>query len=56
LRCNLIGAPQQQATITGRDEIDLAIPDLTRLADHKRQPMRLDFAVQNGRLFSFWIQ
>jgi hypothetical protein len=50
------GVSQQKTTISGRDETDLAIPELTKIAGHKGQPMRLEFAVQNGRLFSFWIQ
>ncbi len=50
------GASLQKVTITGKDEIDLALPELTKIAGRKGQPMRLEFAVQNGRLFSFWIE
>jgi hypothetical protein len=50
------GVSQQKVVITGRDEIDLAIPGLTKLATRKGQPARLEFAVQNGRLFSFWVE
>jgi hypothetical protein len=42
--------------ISGRDEIDLALNELTKIAGRKGQPMRLEFAVQNGRLFSFCIE
>ena len=50
------GISLQKITITGKDEIGLALPELTKIAGRKGQPMRLEFAVQNGRLFSFWIQ
>jgi hypothetical protein len=50
------GISLQKITITGKDEINLALPELTKIAGRKGQPMRLEFAVQNGRLFSFWIQ
>lgn len=50
------GASQQKVTITGKDEVALAIPELTKLGTRKGQPMRLEFAAQNGRLFSFWIK
>jgi hypothetical protein len=50
------GVFQQKVVITGRDEVDLAIPALTKLAGRKDQPARLEFAVQNGRLFSFWAE
>ena len=50
------GVSQQKLTLTGRDEISLAIPKLTKLPGRKGQPMRLEFAVQNGRLFSFWVE
>jgi hypothetical protein len=50
------GISLQKITITGKDEIGLALPELTKIATRKGQPMRLEFAVQNGRLFSFWIQ
>lgn len=50
------GVSQQKITLTGRDEVDLALPELTKIAGRKGQPMRLEFAVQNGRLFSFWIK
>lgn len=39
-----------------RDIEALRRGELTKLAGRKGQPMRLEFAVQNGRLFSFWIQ
>jgi hypothetical protein len=50
------GVSLQKVTISGRDEIDLALSELTKIAGRKGQPMRLEFAVQNGRLFSFWIE
>ena len=50
------GAAQQKVTVRGRDELDLALPELTRFASRKGQPIRLEFSVQNGRLFSFWVK
>lgn len=50
------GVSLQKVTITGKDELALAVPELTKVAGRKGRPMCLEFAVQNGRLFSFWIQ
>ena len=50
------GVSIQKGTITARDEIDLPLPELTKIPGRQGQPMRLEFSVQNGRLFSFWIQ
>lgn len=50
------GNSLQKVTITGKDEVALPISELTKLAARKGQPIRLEFAVQNGRLFSFWVQ
>jgi hypothetical protein len=50
------GVSQQKVTITGKDEVSLAIPELTKIAGRKGHAMRLEFALQNGRLFSFWVQ
>jgi hypothetical protein len=43
-------------TVQGRDDTAIALPDLTKIAGRKGQPMRLEFGVQNGRFFSFWIE
>ncbi len=50
------GQSLQKVTIQGRDDTSIALPELTKIAGRKGQPMRLEFAVQNGRLFSFWIE
>ena len=50
------GTALQKVVVQDRDEIDIAIPGLSKIAGRKGQPMRLEFAVQNGRLFSFWIE
>ena len=39
-----------------RDATDIAIPELTKLSTRKGQPVRLEFSVQNGGLFSFWME
>jgi hypothetical protein len=49
-------SPLQKITVQGRDEIRLAIPELTKLSARKGQPIRLEFAVQNGRFYSFWVE
>jgi hypothetical protein len=46
----------QKVVVQDRDDIDIAIPGLSKITGRKGQPMRLEFAVQNGRLFSFWIE
>lgn len=50
------GVSMQKVTISERDAIDIAIPELSKLSGRKDQPMRLEFAIQNGRLFSFWVE
>jgi hypothetical protein len=50
------GASLQKITIEERDAIDIALPELTKLSARKGQPVRLEFSVQNGSLFSFWME
>jgi hypothetical protein len=50
------GVSQQKITVTGRDELDLALPGLSKLSSRKDLPVQIEFAVQNGRLFSFWMK
>ncbi len=50
------GQPLQKVTIQGRDDTAIALPELTKIAGRKGQLVRLEFGVQNGRLFSFWIE
>lgn len=50
------GVARQSHTITGRDEVDMPVPGLTKIAGQKGRPIRLEFVVQNGRLFSFWVE
>jgi hypothetical protein len=50
------GVSLQKLTIKERDAIDIDLPELTKLSARKGQPVRLEFSVQNGRLFSFWVE
>lgn len=50
------GAVIQKVTLQGRDSIDIPVPELTKIGSRKGQPIRLEFALQNGRLFSFWVE
>ena len=50
------GAVLQKVTLTGRDEVDLAVTELTEFSARKNEPVQLEFALQNGRLFSFWCE
>lgn len=50
------GTPLQKVVVQGRDEISLAVPGLTKLSARKGQPIRVEFAVQNGRFYSFWVE
>jgi hypothetical protein len=50
------GASLQKVTLNERDATDIAIPELTKLSTRKAQPVRLEFSVQNGSLFSFWME
>lgn len=50
------GVSLQKITLTERDALDIPLPELTKLATRKGQPLRLEFSVQNGRLFSFWVE
>jgi len=50
------GGVLQKAIVQGRDETDIALPEFTKLAGRKGQPVRLEFSLQNGRLFSFWVE
>jgi len=50
------GATLQKVTLAGQDGVDLAVPGLTKLSSRAGIPVQLEFAVQNGRLFSFWME
>ncbi len=50
------GQPIQQVTLQERDSPDIALPELSKLAGRKGAPVQLEFSVQNGRLFSFWVE
>ncbi len=50
------GVALQKVTLNERDATDIAIPELTKLSTRKGQPVRLEFSVQNGGLFSFWME
>ena len=49
------GTVRQTAAIPARDAIDIPVTGLTALSDLAGQPVRLEFTLQNGRLFSFWL-
>lgn len=50
------GSVQQKVTVQGKDAVDIAVPGLNDLAGQAGQPIRLEFGLSNGKLFSFWIQ
>lgn len=59
LRVSLLddqGAALQTVTVQERDALDIRLPELSKLSSRAGQPVRLEFAVQNGRLFSFWVE
>jgi hypothetical protein len=43
----------QKATIEAQDDIDLVVP--LKLAGLAGTPVRLEFTIVNGQLYSFWI-
>ncbi len=49
------GVPLQKVTIKERDALDVAIPEFSKFSSRQGLPVRLEFSVQNGRLFSFWV-
>jgi hypothetical protein len=49
------GRSIEQATIRGQDAVSLPVP-LAQLPSHSGQPVRLEFTLANGQLYSFWIE
>ena len=53
----LIGADGKkidEVTIEGQDGLDIVAP-LTKLAESTGKPVRLEFTIANGQLYSFWF-
>lgn len=48
------GAVRETVTVEARDGLDLVVP-LTHLEGLEGQPVRLEFTLTNGQLYSFWI-
>jgi hypothetical protein len=58
LNVRLLGADGheiQKTSISARDAIAIPLSDLTSFATTKGHPVRLEFSLQNGRLFSYWV-
>ena len=53
---NSDGRTQQTATVQGKDAVDIPVPTLTGVAAQAGLPVRLEFSLTNGKLFSFWIE
>lgn len=50
------GAPLQKVALPAGDTTELPVTALTALAGQQGKPIRLEFTLQNGRLFSFWLK
>ena len=46
----------QKTTILEKDDTKIPLPALTKASSSKGSPIRLEFSIQNGRLFSFWFE
>lgn len=53
---NADGSVRQKVSVPAQDAVDFPVAELTSLAGLAGQPVRLEFTLQNGRLFSFWLQ
>jgi hypothetical protein len=47
------GKPLEHATIEGQDATDIVVP-LSKLGSFSGKPVRLEFTLSNGQLYSFW--
>ncbi len=50
------GRVRQTVSVPAQDSVDIPVGGLSALAELAGQPVRLEFSLQNGRLFSFWLK
>jgi hypothetical protein len=50
------GARLQSVAVPAADATNLPVTQLTALTGQRDKPIRLEFTLQNGRLFSFWLE
>lgn len=50
------GKSSQKVTVQSKDAVDIAVPELTKLPGRKGTPIQLEFSLQNGQMFAFWVE